>query len=115
MLHPVPQVTGLLVLLVKVGDYILSPEIAVERKSLSDLRQSFISGRLYHQATAMTRHYATPVLLIEFQRDAAFVLHAEHDIGPDIEVGSRNSAGWLAWRFATFKLGAAGYLHLGCD
>lgn len=68
------------------GDYILSPEICVERKSLSDLRQSFISGRLYHQASAMTRHYTTPVLLIEFQRDAAFILHAEHDIGPDIQV-----------------------------
>lgn len=70
----------------QVGDYILSPEICVERKSLSDLRQSFISGRLYHQATAMTKHYTTPVLLIEFQRDAAFVLNAEHDIGADIQV-----------------------------
>lgn len=72
----------------EVGDYILSPEICVERKSLSDLRQSFISGRLYHQASAMTRHYTTPVLLIEFQRDAAFILHAEHDIGPDIQTNS---------------------------
>lgn len=29
-----------------VGDYILSPDICVERKSLSDLVQSFTSGRL---------------------------------------------------------------------
>ena len=64
----------------------LSPEICVERKSLSDLRQSFISGRLYYQASAMTRHYPTPVLLIEFQRDAAFVLHAPSDISEDIQV-----------------------------
>ena len=30
-------------------DYILSPEVCVERKTLADLRQSFLSGRLYHQ------------------------------------------------------------------
>jgi DNA excision repair protein ERCC-4 len=33
-----------------VGDYILSPNICVERKSLSDLLGSFASGRLYQQA-----------------------------------------------------------------
>ena len=63
----------------------LSPEICVERKSLSDLRQSFISGRLYYQAAAMSRHYTTPVLLIEFQRDASFVLHSPADITDDIQ------------------------------
>ena len=73
---------------VQVGDYVLSPEICVERKSLSDLRQSFISGRLYYQASAMTRHYTTPVLLIEFQRDAAFVLHSPSDISDEIQVHS---------------------------
>lgn len=30
-----------------VGDYILTPDICVERKSLPDLVQSFNSGRLY--------------------------------------------------------------------
>lgn len=30
-----------------VGDYILSPEMCVERKSVPDLIQSFNSGRLY--------------------------------------------------------------------
>ena len=30
-----------------VGDYILTPDIAVERKSIPDLIQSFNSGRLY--------------------------------------------------------------------
>ena len=36
----------------------------------------------------MNRHYTTPVLLIEFQRDAAFVLHAPSDISDDIQVSS---------------------------
>jgi ERCC4-type nuclease len=30
-----------------VGDYILSPKMCVERKSLPDLEASFINGRLY--------------------------------------------------------------------
>ena len=67
----------------QVGDYILSPEVCVERKSLADLRQSFASGRLYHQAEAMCRHYAAPVLLIEFERDRAFALHAASELGSD--------------------------------
>ncbi len=67
------------------GDYILSPEVCVERKSLSDLRQSFASGRLYHQAEAMCRSYPVPVLLIEFDRDRAFALHAVNELGADAQ------------------------------
>lgn len=70
----------------QVGDYILSPEMCVERKSISDLKGSFISGRLYHQAEAMSRNYRTPILLIEFERDKAFVLHSVSEIGADISV-----------------------------
>jgi hypothetical protein len=50
---------------IEVGDYVLSPDICVERKGLSDLIQSLASGRLHNQAKAMTRAYKTPVLLIE--------------------------------------------------
>ncbi|CAH8566491.1 unnamed protein product [Schistosoma turkestanicum] len=49
-----------------IADYILAPHLCVERKSVSDLIGSLNSGRLFHQATAMSRHYANPVLLIEF-------------------------------------------------
>ena len=70
----------------QVGDYILSPEMCVERKSLSDLRQSFQSGRLYNQAEAMSKHYKTPILLIEFDRDRAFALHSSAELGSDINV-----------------------------
>mmetsp|Transcript_521 Transcript_521/g.1858 ORF Transcript_521/g.1858 Transcript_521/m.1858 type:complete len:780 (+) Transcript_521:660-2999(+) len=71
-----------------VGDYILSPEICVERKSISDLYGSFASGRLYHQAATMSKHYKLPVLLIEFSRDKAFSFQNEHDIGDDISVNN---------------------------
>lgn len=57
-----------------IGDYILSPEICVERKGISDLFQSFASGRLYNQCEAMTKHYKYPCVLIEFQPDKPFSL-----------------------------------------
>ena len=56
----------------EVGDYILSPSICVERKSIQDLFQSFTSGRLFHQVEMMSRYYRIPVLLIEFSQDKSF-------------------------------------------
>ncbi|TFK24349.1 hypothetical protein FA15DRAFT_669680 [Coprinopsis marcescibilis] len=57
-----------------VGDYILGDEMCVERKSLTDLVQSFTSGRLYTQCELMSVHYKYPILLIEFEEDKAFSL-----------------------------------------
>ncbi|KAJ6579203.1 hypothetical protein DFH09DRAFT_1447495 [Mycena vulgaris] len=63
-----------------VGDYILTPDICVERKSLPDLISSFNSGRLYTQCELMSVHYKNPVLLIEFEEDKAFSLEAVSEI-----------------------------------
>ncbi|TFK38811.1 hypothetical protein BDQ12DRAFT_683398 [Crucibulum laeve] len=57
-----------------VGDYILTPDICVERKSLPDLVSSFNSGRLYTQCEVMSAYYKHPILLIEFEEDKAFFL-----------------------------------------
>jgi len=46
-----------------VGDYILSPDICVERKGLSDLFSSFDSGRLYNQVEGMTRYVSVDCIL----------------------------------------------------
>ena len=48
-----------------VGDYILTKDLAVERKSLGDLQQSLNSGRLYEQAKQMTMHFKYSIILIE--------------------------------------------------
>ncbi|GJR11587.1 DNA repair endonuclease UVH1 [Tanacetum coccineum] len=61
----------------EVGDYILSPTICVERKSIQDLFNSFASGRLYHQVEMMSRYYQIPVLLIEFSQDKSFSFQEE--------------------------------------
>ena len=49
----------------QVGDYILSPDVCVERKAIPDLVQSLAHGRLYNQCEAMTRYYKRPAVLIE--------------------------------------------------
>lgn len=67
-----------------VGDYILSPDICVERKSVSDLFGSLASGRLITQGTAMTRNYKRPLLLIEWEPEKAFGLVSETAIPDDI-------------------------------
>lgn len=50
-----------------VGDYVLSPQICVERKAINDLQQSLNSGRLYTQCKHMFENYERPMLLIEMQ------------------------------------------------
>ncbi|PTB70559.1 DNA repair protein [Trichoderma citrinoviride] len=69
-----------------VGDYILSPNICVERKSISDLISSFKDGRLYSQAETMFQHYKNPMLLIEFDQNKSFTLEPFADLS-----GSLNS------------------------
>lgn len=51
--------------------------MCIERKSINDLIGSLSSGRLYQQATAMTRYYAKPMLLIEFDQNKPFGLQVK--------------------------------------
>jgi DNA excision repair protein ERCC-4 len=59
----------------EVADYVLTPTICVERKSINDLIESLSNGRLYNQCNAMSRSYKTPILLIEFDRNKPFQLN----------------------------------------
>lgn len=59
---------------ITIGDYILTPDICVERKSISDLIGSLNSGRLYTQCIQMTRFYKKAILLIEFDQNKPFHL-----------------------------------------
>ncbi|XP_037092909.1 DNA repair endonuclease XPF-like [Pollicipes pollicipes] len=69
---------------IEVGDYIITPDVCVERKSISDLIGSLMSGRLYGQALAMGRHYRRPVLLIEFDQDKPFTLQGKYYLSSDM-------------------------------
>ena len=91
------------VILFQVGDYILTPDICVERKSLSDLIGSLNSGRLYNQCVAMCRTYKQPVLLVEFDANKPFALqvssssqnHSQREIPFMVNILRENaSAAW---------------------
>lgn len=63
-----------------VGDYVLTPEICVERKSISDLIGSLNNGRLFNQAETMMEYYKSPMLLIEFDQNKSFTLEPFADL-----------------------------------
>ncbi|XP_067634879.1 DNA repair endonuclease XPF isoform X2 [Eurosta solidaginis] len=63
---------------ITIGDYILTSDICVERKSISDLIGSLNSGRLYNQCVQMQRYYAKPILLIEFDQNKPFHLQGKY-------------------------------------
>jgi DNA excision repair protein ERCC-4 len=89
---------------IDVGDYILSPEICVERKSTSDLISSLNSGRLHSQAEQLCRHYSKPLLLIEFDDTKPFSL-LPGDIRADISISDICSKlCLLLLHFPTLKL-----------
>ncbi len=54
----------------KVGDYIVAPDSAVERKSIRDFVKSIYDGRLFAQCSELVTHYAKPVLIVEGCNDA---------------------------------------------
>ena len=64
-------------MVITVGDYILSDQVCVERKSVAtgDLFQSFNSGRLLQQVTNMERFFDRPILLIEFDDSIDFKMN----------------------------------------
>ncbi|OIW30996.1 DNA repair protein [Coniochaeta ligniaria NRRL 30616] len=76
-----------------VGDYVLSPNIVVERKSVGDLISSFKDGRLYNQCETMFAHYRSPMLLIEFDQNKSFTLESFADFSGSIGSVSAANAG----------------------
>ena len=54
-----------------VADYILSNEIAVERKTINDFVSSMINKRLIHQMQDLKKNYKFPLLIIEKEEHQA--------------------------------------------
>jgi ERCC4-type nuclease len=53
----------------EVGDFLLSDEVAVERKTIGDFLSSIIDGRLFQQLSQMSKHFAKPVVIVEGNED----------------------------------------------
>lgn len=75
-----------------VGDYVITPQICIERKSVKDLISSFSDGRLYSQAETMLQHYQAPMLLIEFDAQKAFTLEPFADLSSSLGSASAVSS-----------------------
>ncbi|KAG0658814.1 hypothetical protein C6P45_002066 [Maudiozyma exigua] len=60
--------------MLSVGDYIIAPDICLERKSISDLIGSLQNNRLVSQCKKMLAYYKYSVLLIEFDENQSFSL-----------------------------------------
>lgn len=48
-----------------VGDYVVTSEIGVERKTVRDFLLSIYDGRLFAQARSLSSYYARPLLILE--------------------------------------------------
>ena len=51
------------------SDYIISADLAIERKSLADLVSSLNSGRLLEQCRKMKQHFRHHIILIELKSE----------------------------------------------
>jgi DNA excision repair protein ERCC-4 len=49
----------------KVGDYVVSSETAVERKTVRDLISSIYNGRLFVQCSDLVKYYQKPLLVVQ--------------------------------------------------
>lgn len=49
----------------RVGDYIVFNNVAIERKTISDLLTSFYDGRLFIQCSELVKHFSSPLLIVE--------------------------------------------------
>lgn len=87
-----------------VGDYVLSPHICVERKSIKDLISSFKDGRLYNQAETMLQHYKNPMLLIEFDQGKSFTLEPFADLSGSLSSVSATSSSDLQSKLVLLTL-----------
>jgi Fanconi anemia group M protein len=62
----------------EVGDYVLSDDIIVERKTAEDFLQSMIDGRLFSQLLSMSTNYSMPLMIIEGSMEELFTLRNIH-------------------------------------
>ena len=69
----------------KVGDYVVSSETAVERKTVHDLISSIYDGRLFVQCSDLVKYYQKPLLVV--QGNIAELAETSEDLeDPDIKL-----------------------------
>jgi Fanconi anemia group M protein len=64
----------------KTGDFICSDRVAIERKTIPDLLQSIIDGRIFRQVSEISGCFERPLLIIEGSSD---LLYTERNVHPN--------------------------------
>lgn len=57
------------------GDYLVSENVCVERKTVRDFESSIIDGRLFEQISALREDYQRPILMIEGDESDSSLYH----------------------------------------
>jgi Fanconi anemia group M protein len=63
----------------KVGDFVCSDRVGIERKTISDFLQSIIDQRIFNQASELVESYERPVLILEGNPEALFSTRNIHE------------------------------------
>ena len=62
----------------EIGDYVLSKDVCIERKTVEDFLSSIIDGRLFSQIRNLKQNYTKPLILIEGNIAELFTLRNIH-------------------------------------
>ncbi len=63
----------------EVGDFVLSDEVVVERKTVEDFLTSVVDGRLFGQLVMMSSNYSAPLIILEGNPQELFTLRNIHE------------------------------------
>lgn len=114
----------------KVGDYIVSERVAVERKAIPDFLQSIIDQRLFRQMEELADSYEKPVLILEGNPEMLFLernMHANtvrgvlSSIAIDYRIpiiwthNSKETAAQIYWMAYREQVGESKGLQIRCN
>ncbi len=114
----------------KVGDYIVSERVAVERKAIPDFLQSIIDQRLFRQMEELVCSYEKPVLILEGNPELLFLERNMHkntvrgvlsSIAIDYRVpiiwtrNSKETAAQIYWMAYREQVGESKGLQIRCS
>ena len=62
----------------EVGDFLITNDICVERKTIEDFISSLLDGRLFMQLQNMAENFSQPLMLVEGNKDELFTIRNVH-------------------------------------
>lgn len=69
LLSELEKTCDVTMMMMDIGDYLVSDRVCIERKTIRDFESSLVNGRLFNQVKALSENYELPILIIEGDRD----------------------------------------------